>query len=328
MIYWKLEEKKFDLIYNWKISRNESQYKNLFFTTVSDGKTTGTGEASPNIRYEETPDRLHREFQDFLGMQPGKALTIKALTSLLDELQPANALRFAIESAFIHFLCMQQRRSLYDFLHIPPPGDIYTSYTIPIIQPGEVKDFIDRHRLRRFKSIKIKTSDEGLDLIEEVEKNYEGPLRIDANEAWKDVEKLLGFMEKLRGKNIDFIEQPLPHHMEDEYRYLKQHAPFPLMADESVTRNPDMENLSLQFHGINMKLMKAGGYLHGRDILLAARQKGLKTMIGCMIETTLGITSGMKLCGLADYADLDGSFVIGKEPFGLMKEQNGKLEFA
>ena len=327
MLHWSIEEKRLDLIYNWKISRNESSFKDNFFVSVSDDHVTGTGETAPNIRYGETPENIKKEFKDFLNLQPQKVQDLNELVELLKEINLSNSLRFGIESAFIHWYSTKNNISLVNFLNIPPVKEIQTSYTIPIMSAQEVAAFIQKHHLSRFKSLKIKIGTEELELIKAVAEVYAGPLRIDANEAWKDPDQLLVFLNKLKHLNIEFIEQPFPGTSLEEYKYLKKKSPYPVFGDESVTSQNDMEELAQQFHGINMKLMKAGGYLNGIRILNEAKKLGLQTMIGCMVETTLGIRSGMYLCGLADYADLDGSFVIGNEPFDLMKEQDGMLSF-
>jgi len=88
------------------------------------------------------------------------------------------------------------------------------------------------------------------------------------------------FLEKLRPYNIMFIEQPMPAAEEKGYAYLKKKSPYDIYADESVLHDPDFESLKQQFHGVNMKLMKAGGYLNGKRILEEAVHSGLKTMIG------------------------------------------------
>jgi L-alanine-DL-glutamate epimerase-like enolase superfamily enzyme len=113
--------------------------------------------------------------------------------------------------------------------------------------------------------------------------------------------------------------------MINESIYLKKHFPFTLFADESVTDKADFSQLKLMFDGINVKLMKAGGYFNALQLLKGAKANKLKTMIGCMVETTLGISSGMHLCSLADYADLDSFLVVKNEPFGLLKEEDGVL---
>ena len=193
---------------------------------------------------------------------------------------------------------------------------------------GEIGEFIVKYNLQRFKSLKIKVnSSEGYETIKEVAKHYANPLKIDANEAWTNPDELLLFFEKIKEFNIEFIEQPLPAKLKKEYIYLKQKSGFELIADESVTNSPDFNELKGQFHGVNMKLMKAGGYIEGINILNGAKEAGLKTMIGCMVETTLGISSAMNLCNAINYIDLDGFFIIKNEPFKLVSEKEGLLFF-
>ena len=326
VIHWKLEEKKLALAYTWKISRNESTYKINYFVGVSENNIEAFGETAPNIRYGETPERIKTEFEQFLNLNPYSIQSLNDLTGLLSKVSICNSLRFGIESAFIHYLCKKEQTSIYKLLQIPAPASVATSYTIPIMEPSAVKEFISTYKLKRFKSLKIKINTDSMDLIDECIKHYSGPIRIDANEAWNNVEEVIPFIEKLKSKNVEFVEQPLPHHMVEEYIHLKKHSALPLIGDESITNEADFNLLKQQFHGVNVKLMKAGGYLNGRDLLLDARKNGMKTMVGCMVETSLGIASGIHLCGLADYADLDGYFVLAKEPFGLVVEDNGMLD--
>ena len=109
--------------------------------------------------------------------------------------------------------------------------------------------------------------------------------------------------------------------------YLKKYSPFVLFGDESITDEADFMLLPKMFDGINVKLMKAGGYLNAVRLLKEAKKAGMKTMIGCMVETTLAISSGLNLCALADYADLDSFLVVKNEPFGLVREEGGVIAF-
>src|SRR6185436_4179969 len=148
--------------------------------------------------------------------------------------------------------------------------------------------------------IKIKVNDENaLDAVSHVGQFCEQPLIIDANEAFKDVERCIYFLERIKKRHIEFIEQPMAASMVDESIYLKKYSPFTLFADESITNEADFSQLRRMFDGVNMKLMKAGGYLNGIKLLKEAKKAGMKTMIGCMVETTLGISSAMHLCSLA-----------------------------
>lgn len=328
MLHWKIEEKDLYLAYNWKLSRNETTLKKNFFVSVSDGLHTGVGETAPNIRYNETASIVQEQFTQWT--QNNSIFSIKnldELSSLLNEHIICNSLRFGIESAYVHYLCAKTKIKVFNFFNLPNPGKVETCYTIPIMEPGEIKKFYQNNKLARFKSIKVKIdSISGFEMIKELSTLTQNSLKIDANEAWKDVEDLLRFFESIKRFNIDFIEQPLPYNFKEEYFYLKEKSKFELIADESITNEPDFSILAKQFHGVNMKLMKAGGYKKGIEILTKAKEIGLKTMIGCMIETTLGISSGINLCSLTDYADLDGFFIIENEPFNLIKEDKGILE--
>jgi L-Ala-D/L-Glu epimerase len=328
VLNWIIEEKTLDLKYSWKISRNESNQKINSFVSVSHDSIKGTGEVAPNVRYGESPELIRDQFKRFLENSPSGIETLEDLSNSLNKLQPCSSLRFGIESAFIHYLSKKSNKKVCEFLGLPFPGPIFTSYTIPIMEVGLIKGFIEKHELTRFKSLKIKINREtGIEMIKEVSRCTNQPLRVDANEAWEDVEILIKDLNKLKNYNIEFCEQPMPSKFVEDYIYLKKYAPFELIADESITNEGDFTILAQQFHGVNMKLMKAGGYLNGINILKEARKNGLKTMIGCMVESTLGISSAMNLCHNIDYIDLDGFFIINNEPYKLAGEEGGRLYF-
>ncbi|MFM9051214.1 MAG: enolase C-terminal domain-like protein, partial [Bacteroidota bacterium] len=202
------------------------------------------------------------------------------------------------------------------------------SYTIPIMEPGLVREFYEKQRLERFESIKLKIDrDSAADLLHELISCDPGKILLDANEAFTDVEDCIRFLESIRRIPLELVEQPLPSRLMDEAVYLKKYSPFKLFADEAVTHDPDMDHVVAAYHGINMKLMKTGGYLQGVRILKEARKRGLRTMIGCMVETTLGISSALTLTGLADYTDLDSFLLLKEEPFRILQEKSGKLTF-
>ncbi len=323
---WSIEEIRLNLTYNWKISRNESTFKRNFIIKVTDNVHFGLGEVAPNIRYGETPEIILERF-NFLPVFPIKIISLSDFSKTIDNLQLPSSLRFGIESAYVHFLAKKNNKPVYTQLGLDPPSEVYTSYTLPIMETGEVKGFINRYNLLRFKYLKLKINQEnGKELLEEVAKITDTPLRIDANEAWQDVDNLLVFMETCKRYNIEFFEQPLPAQMVEEYKYLKKTSPYELIADESVTHHFDPDVISEQFHGVNMKLMKAGGYIKGMEILQNSKNKGLKTMIGCMVETSLGIFSAINLSNGINYIDLDGHFLVENEPFNMVSEREGRLK--
>jgi L-alanine-DL-glutamate epimerase-like enolase superfamily enzyme len=326
MLRWSIEPIQLPLKYTWKISRNASDSKTNFIVTVTDGLHSGRGEAAPNIRYDETPERITEEFHSIHSRLPAEPLTAESCSKLLDEFQLRQSLRFALESAYIHYLCDCDEVSPHRFLDLDASPILHTAYTIPILDAADMKKFYDEQRLSRFRYIKLKIgADTPADIIHYLRSFCPQPLIIDANEAFTDPDKCIAWMEKIGSERILFIEQPMPASCKMESIYLKKNTSFLLFADETVTNDPDFDFLPQAFDGVNMKLMKAGGYLNGLRILKEARRRRMKTMIGCMVETTLGISSAMHLASLADFIDLDSFLLLTHEPFGMVREENGVL---
>lgn len=326
MLNWSINQIKLGLKYAWKISRNTSDFKINSIITCSDEHFSGKGEAAPNIRYNETPEVLLNSFDEFLSAGANEIKNANDLSILLHKINAPNALRFGIEQAYIHFLCAQRNESIYDFLKIEKPLKTNTCYTLPIMEPSSIIKFFSENNLNRFAYLKIKISVDGaLDEIKTLSSIYKKPILIDANEAWKDPDALINFMHNLNGLNIGIIEQPMHSSMVNEYKYVKPRVTLPLMADESFCSHVDFKELKLQFDAVNMKLMKAGGYLNGLRLIYEAKKYGFKTMVGCMVETTLGMSGAYAFSGLCNLADLDGYMLIENEPFKLLSEENGEV---
>ncbi|MBP9673736.1 MAG: hypothetical protein KBD63_01455 [Bacteriovoracaceae bacterium] len=309
---WSLEKITLHLNVPWKISRNISLYKENFIVTCRQGELVGRGEVAPNIRYGETPEKIEEEFASFL-QQNKEPLS--------------HALKFGLDSARIHLECQQKNISVEDFLGVPKISSVATAYSVPMMEIGELKSYIEK--IKRFSLLKIKVSNEtARETLKEILKITNQSLIIDPNEAWKDADDLLSFLNEFKKAPIRLVEQPMPASFKAEYLELKKKSPFPIFADESIEDVADFSYLKNAFHGVNIKLMKTGSYAKARDLLLEAKKNNMQTMLGCMVETTLGISSAMHLASLADVCDLDGFLLIKDEPFHLMSEDNGILSYA
>ncbi|SDX32591.1 enolase C-terminal domain-like protein [Hymenobacter psychrophilus] len=334
MLTWTLTPLQLPLRFTWKIARNASTTKTNLLLQVSGGGHTGRGEAAPNIRYHETPEGLQEQFGQLLAAGLGHCETLAELTHFLARYKPAAALRFALESAFIHREVARLEQSVPAFLGVSAPaGPVPTAATLPIMEPGEVAGFVRAQGLSRFPLLKIKVNRAGaLDLLREVTRLLPGhPLLIDGNEAWPDADSLRQSWEQIQrlpGLRVRLLEQPLPATCAADYRALKGRLGCPVFADESVTDGADFADIARQFDGVNMKLMKAGGYGNGLRILRETRAQGLQTMLGCMVETSLGIWSALQISALADVCDLDGFLIVRDEPFGMVREEGGMLAAA
>lgn len=326
--YWECQRLLLPLKYTWKISRNASNEKNNLLVLLHIENKTYAGEAAPNIRYGETIELIESQFLTFSNVWDVSFLLDETkFNEFLDALKLCQSLRFALESAYVHARCDKDVSFFERYTGLPlHTGPLATSYTLPIMDPGEIQLFIKTHNLTRFDSLKIKTGkEESKDLIKTAHRYFEKAIRVDANEAWDDPDLLIKEMEDLKALPLEFMEQPFASNQKDAYKYLKKYSKIPIIADESITFAPNLKEIKELFHGVNMKLMKAGGYREAGRILLESKELGLKTMVGCMVETTLGIRSGMWISGNSDYIDLDGSFVIDNEPFKLVSENLGKL---
>lgn len=321
-----LEKRHLDLKVNWKLSRNQTTFKENFIVHLETKAGHFRSEIAPNIRYGETPDSIQQQFQTWLADHDGEEFTsIEALRLALDERPLLHALRFGLESVFLSAFAAQEKKTLSAYLGLPAPRAVPTSYSMPITEVSEIKAYLEP--LRRFKSLKIKVNAEtGADMLREIKKHTHQALRVDGNEAWKDLDSYMRFQETLTGMNIELIEQPFPAAMQAEYRELKKKTPYVLLADESIEDVGDFTELARQFHAVNVKLMKTGSLIKARDLLIEARSHGLKSMMGCMIETTIGISYGMLFGGMVDYVDLDGFLLIKDEPFRLVSETEGILK--
>jgi len=327
-ISFSLELISLPLRYEWKLSRNTSIHKvNGIVNARSEGKE-GRGEIAPNIRYDETPERVEQEFLQVLPKLEVE-FEVKQWPEILAGLTICSALRVGIDMAFQNLMASIKGISLHQQLGLAAAGSRPVCYTIPVMDPTDIAGFMERENLHRFSWLKIKVHrDSALAMVEEVCHLYAGPVAIDGNESWTDVEAAIEFAKAIPSDRILFLEQPLPAAQREEYILLNQQSPVQIWGDESILSKAEPDYWKQAFSGINVKLMKAGSLPNAIHLLQSARNEGLKTMVGCMVETSLGISAALSLESLADYMDLDGFILLQNEPFGLVNETDGIVGFS
>lgn len=323
-----IEEKILNLKYTWKIARNASDFKINFFIRITDYSIEGLGEVAPNIRYNESSELVTSQFNILIYNGLTTHFTIHELTTFLNNQQVCNSLRFGIESAFIDFYCKKNNVSLSTFLNIKAlQQPLATAFSIPIMPVNELNEFIQKHNLLRFNRIKVKVNKENaLELLQEVHRLLaDKHLMVDGNETWQTANEILEWRKEVKSLPIIMLEQPMAANLIDEYILLKPQIDIPLIADESITNADDLQYLLPQFHGINIKLMKTGGIIKAVKMLSQAKKLGLKTMIGCMVETSVGLSFALQICDNVDFIDLDGMLHLVDEPFKKLIEDKGYL---
>ena len=328
---WTLTPYLLHLRYVWKISRNASATKTNLLVRVTGHGQSGTGEAAPNVRYGESPELLGQQFAVLQAAGLSAVASVMELHALLLAQPVAHALSFALEAALVQWLAARAGQPVWQWLGVPPPArQVPTAFSLPIMDPGAVVGFLREQNAARFQLLKIKVNEaEGLALLREVARALPGhALLVDGNETWPDADRVLQFLTQaaaLPGLSLRLLEQPLPAALTDDYRYLRPRSTVPLIADESVTDTANFAEIAQQFHGVNVKLMKAGGFLRGIELLRRTRAHGLLPMLGCMVETSVGIAAALQISAMADVHDLDGFLIVKDEPFGAVTEADGQL---
>lgn len=316
-----LIKKKLDLKVNWKLSRNETLFKENFFIHILDGNNEFLGEIAPNIRYGETSDVIIENFNRVKDLK----LNLTLLESIWKEGEFCHSFKFGLESAMVHFEAFKQGKTVASFLGLQSEiKSIPTSFSVPIMEESELGEYLSN--ISRFPFIKIKVSqDNAISFVKNIAKYTQAPLRVDGNEGWTDFDSYKRFEKECSKLNIQFIEQPFKSVNKDFYLELQKDSHFEIMADESIEDSADFQEISKMFNSVNIKLMKTGGYLNAIKLLEEAKRHNLKTMIGCMIETSVGISSAINISSLGDYFDLDGSLLLKNDPYNFITESNGYL---
>jgi len=188
-----------------------------------------------------------------------------------------------------------------------------TDFTIGLDEPAIVA--ARAARASHFPALKIKVGGPvDLETLEAVRRVFSGPIRVDANTAWTP-EQGAGLIPDLVRLGVELIEQPFPAHRLDQLRWLQERSELPLVADESAVTIDDLEGLVGVVDGVNVKLAKCGGPGPAARMLARARELGLRTFLGCMEETSLGIAASAHVAALVDWIDLDGCLLISGDPF-------------
>jgi L-alanine-DL-glutamate epimerase-like enolase superfamily enzyme len=174
---------------------------------------------------------------------------------------------------------------------------------------------------------KIKLGTQGdVAIVRELRRHTDTILRVDANCAWS-VEETVANSEALRPLGVEFIEQPLPADAWRESEEVYRRSALPIIADESCQIEADVSECRGRFHGVNVKLPKCGGLAPAKRMIEQARALGLKTMVGCMTESTVGISAIAQLLPLLDYVDMDGAALLAEDIADGVRVERGVAHF-
>ncbi len=313
------------LRHTWTIARGSSEVKTNVLTRLASGGIEGYGEAAPNLRYSEDA-RTVTTALDLLAPQLGDDPSrIDAILDAMEAALPGHrAARAAIDIALHDWIGKRDGLPLYRMLGADPARTPRTSFSIGIdsvpVMQQKVREASD------FAILKIKVGRDGdRAILEGVRAVTDKPLYVDANEGWSDPGRAIEMIRWMEGVGVVLVEQPLPAADLDGAKRVRDGVDLPILADEACLGLEDIPRLATAYDGINIKLQKSGGVRAARRMIEAARALKMRVMVGCMIETSIGITAAAHLSPLADDADLDGHLLIADDPFRGAMLQNGRL---
>lgn len=273
----------------------------------------GIGEGSSSIHYGASSEeclalanlRLRKFHDDW---------NVVAVREFAESLPPSlNVAKCAIEMALLDHLAKEVELPLHIYLRLNPPKPVASAFTITQASEDDIKRQLETAAV--FRNLKIKVGFDGdLKLIDFVLKHGEKRLYLDANGGW-GCDEAIERIKALAGYPIEFYEQPLANPTVRELDRIKTKVECRLFLDESIKAGKDVERFHQVIDGVNLKLSKCGGINSVMALAQSARELKLNLMLGCMIESAIGITAALHLSSLFDYFDLDAIMLTENDPY-------------
>lgn len=299
--------------------------KQTLWAKIAHDNIVGWGEAAPVDTYKQTLESAESALDRISRALSACPIDLNSISDrLLAEYDDQLATVAAIDAALHDWIGKRLAKPVWQQLGISPAPLPLTSFSIGIDSPDIVIQKVREAASFPILKLKIGTHDD-LNLLRLVRTAAPKKIiRVDANAAWT-VDQAIDFLPRLAELNIEFVEQPLPAGELDGLRRLKEMQILPIVADESCVRPTDVAKVAGCVDGVNIKLSKCGGLRPGLQMIRTARELGLKVMLGCMIESSLGIAAPLQLASLADWLDLDGHLLLAHDPFTGIGGAGGRL---
>lgn len=268
------------------------------------------GEAACSIYYGPSENEIMADVDKGIEHLQHLKLSVTTLEEL-NELEINSISKAALTTVLLHYLSASENKYPWQILELDEPPQIITSFTIGI---DKIESMTEEIMKSPFAMIKIKMGFDGDEnLIPELKKISGKVFRVDANGGWNldKAEKMINMLDKI---GVEIIEQPTKVDNIKNWKYLKGRARASLIIDEGLNSLLDYACYADYVDGINIKMSKSGGVIEGMALALQARKDKLKVMLGCMLESSIGISPAVYLSSLADYFDLDGPLLLENDP--------------
>jgi L-alanine-DL-glutamate epimerase-like enolase superfamily enzyme len=314
------------LRHTWTTTMSSSEYRDTLQARYTRDGVTGVGEGAPIVRYHENAADARKALESARGVvlagDPWRLETL--LAEAFRQLEGQYAARAALDIALHDWTGKKLGIPVYRLLGLDPGSAPITTFSIGIDTPETTRQKV--REAAEFPVLKVKV---GLDTdeatIDAVRSVTGKPLRVDANEGWKDKETAIRKIEWLASRGVELVEQPMPAAMLEDAAWVRERSPIPVFADEACLRASSIPSLAGAYHGVNVKLDKAGGLREALRMVHTARACGLKVMLGCMISSSASTTAAAHLSPLVDFADLDGNLLVANDPWEGVAVHDGRL---
>lgn len=317
-----------ELKHTFTVSSNSRSTTPVILTEIEHEGYIGYGEASMPPYLGES----HESVMKFLSMidltKYNNPFELETIINDVDKIAPNNnAAKTSIDIALHDLVGKLLNQAWFNIWGLAKEAAPFTSFTIGIDKPDIVKEKVKE--AEGFKYLKVKLGKENdKEMIKIIRDESDVPIVVDVNQGWKDKNIALDMIYWLKEKNILFVEQPMPKNQIDDMVWLTENSPLPTIADEAVQRIDDVLKAQDVYSGINIKLMKCTGMREAHKMITLARALNMKVMLGCMTETSCGISAAAQLSPLVDWADLDGALLIKNDLFDGTKIINGKISIS
>lgn len=309
------------------ISRYTVTIQQTMIAIISDGEISGYGEATANPYYHSTVEKLSEGISKVAPIisEIGLVPPDEFWKIIFPHLQDNYFALCAIDVAYWDYYARKNNRTLRSYWSDGNEKLPMTSFTIGLDTLEMMKQKIAENPWPIYK-IKLGSKDDDMRIVEQLRKTTDAVFRVDANAAW-NAQQAIQFSHILKDLNVEFIEQPLPASDREGMKNVKAESALPVIADESCQREEDVLACADTFHGINIKLMKCGGITPALRMIREARNVGLSLMVGCMTESTVGISALAQLAPLLDYLDADGALLLAEDAASGVTFREGKIVY-
>ncbi len=295
------------------IAREASDWEEVVQVELRHAGLVGRGEAAPIARYDESASSALAFIEEHGMLVGDDPFALEEIGARLEEVPGEHAAKAALDCALHDLVGKLLGIPVWKLLGLPRVGPP-TSWTVWLGDPDDMARRTERVE-GRFRRLKLKLGGgDGLDVerVRAVRSRTDLPLQVDVNEWWSLAEALEAIPELAR-LGVAYIEQPLPAG-DPGGEELKERSSVPIYVDEDCHTLADVARCAEIAHGITIKLAKSGGIREAIRMAAAARALGLGVMLGCMVESGLGIAAGCVVAPLCDHVDLDGNLLLAEDP--------------